>query len=284
MNMCEHEDVPPLRGVRVVTLAVNVPGPVAAARLHALGASVTKVEPPGGDPLEAVSLAWYHELRAGQEVVRLDLKQPEDRAALDDLLGRADLLLTASRPAALDRLGLAWPGLHARFPRLAWVAIVGHAAPHADASGHDLTYAASVGLLDPPRLPRTLLADLAGAEQAVSAALALLYARERGQDADYAEAPLAEAARSFAPPLRHGLTQPGGPLNGGLPAYNVYRASEGWIAVAALEPHFRERLQRELELERLDAEALRHAFRRHSAAYWEAWGLERDLPVSALRE
>jgi len=55
MNMREHEDAPPLWGVRVVTLAVNVPGPVAAARLCELGASVTKVEPPGGDPLEAVS-------------------------------------------------------------------------------------------------------------------------------------------------------------------------------------------------------------------------------------
>lgn len=228
--MREHEDAPPLWGVRVVTPAVNVPGPVAAARLCELGASVTKVEPPGGDPLEAVSPAWYHELSAGQEVVRLDLKQTEDRAALDDLLGRADVLLTASRPAALNRLGLAWPGLHERFPRLAWVAIVGHAAPHADASGHDLTYVASVGLLDPPRLPRTLLADLAGAERAVSAALALLYARERGQDAGYAEVSLAEAARSFAEPLRHGLTRPGGLLNGGLPAYNVYRA-EGTTAL-----------------------------------------------------
>ncbi len=282
--MREHEDAPPLRGVRVVTLAVNVPGPVATARLRALGASVTKVEPPGGDPLEAVSPAWYHELCMGQEVARLDLKQTEGRATLNDLLGRADLLLTASRPAALDRLGLTWPRLHERFPRLARVAIVGHAAPHSDAPGHDLTYAAAVGLLDPPRLPRTLLVDLAGAERAVSAALALLYARERGGDAGYADVSLAEAARNFADPLRHGLTQPGGPLNGGLPAYNVYRAEEGWIAVAALEPHFRERLQREFALERLDAEALQHVLRQHSAAYWEAWGLERDLPVAALRE
>jgi alpha-methylacyl-CoA racemase len=42
---------PPLRGVRVLTLAVNLPGPVAASRLCDMGASVVKVEPPGGDPL-----------------------------------------------------------------------------------------------------------------------------------------------------------------------------------------------------------------------------------------
>ncbi len=91
----DTHDGAPLHGVRAVTLAVNVPGPVAAARLRTLGATVVKIEPPAGDPLEAVSAAWYRELRAGQEVVQLNLKEDGDRRALDDLLGRADLLLTA---------------------------------------------------------------------------------------------------------------------------------------------------------------------------------------------
>jgi len=235
MNTREHDDVPPLRGVRVITLAVNVPGPVAAARLTRLGATVIKVEPPDGDPLAAVSPAWYRELRAGQEVVRLNLKADDDRAALDDLLGQADLLLTATRPAALDRLDLSWPRLHARFPRLARVAIVGPPASHAGAPGHDLTYLAPLGLLSPPELPRTLLADLAGAGRAVEAALALLYARERDHVAGHVEVSLADAAGLFADPLRHGLTRPGGALNGGLPEYNLYSTREGWIALAALE-------------------------------------------------
>ncbi len=41
----------PLDGVTVVSLAVNLPGPLATARLAQLGADVTKVEPPAGDPL-----------------------------------------------------------------------------------------------------------------------------------------------------------------------------------------------------------------------------------------
>ena len=41
----------PLDGVGVLTLAVNLPGPLAVARLHRLGAAVVKVEPPAGDPL-----------------------------------------------------------------------------------------------------------------------------------------------------------------------------------------------------------------------------------------
>jgi crotonobetainyl-CoA:carnitine CoA-transferase CaiB-like acyl-CoA transferase len=61
---------PPLQGIRVLTLAVNLPGPVAASRLCAMGASVIKVEPPGGDPLALMCPGYYEELRSGQEVVR----------------------------------------------------------------------------------------------------------------------------------------------------------------------------------------------------------------------
>src|SRR5437763_14218509 len=245
--MHTHSDVPPLRDIRVVSLALNVPGPVAAARLCRLGAAVAKVEPPGGDPLAMACPAWYEELCAGQEVVRLDLKDAAGHAALDGLLEGADLLLTSSRPAALNRLGLSWPDLHVRFPRLVQVALVGHAAPHQDVPGHDLTYLASPGLLVPPHVPHTLLADLAGAEQAVSTALALLYARERGHGAAYAQVALADVAAAFAAPLRHGLTAADGFLGGGFAGYGLYRAQEGWIAVAALEPHSWRRLPEELE-------------------------------------
>ncbi len=95
---------------------------------------------------------------------------------------------------------------------------------------------------------------------------------------------LAGAADVFADPLRHGLTTPGGVLGGALPAYNVYRTSEGWIAVGALEPHFLARLQRELGLARMHKDALAAVFRAESAGYWEAWGARRDLPLVALRE
>ena len=288
----------PLEGYRVVNLAVNVPGPVAAARLQALGATVYKIEPPGGDPLAAAAPAWYRSLTAGQVVRRLDLKSQVGQAALADLLAQADLLLTAQRPSALARLGLGPGDLARRFPRLVHVAIVGHPAPRQEEPGHDLTYLAETGLLDPPALPRTLMADLAGAERAVTAALALLLARERGRFVRRVEVSLAEAAASLAAPLEHGLTAPGGPLGGGLPFYRCYPAREGWVAVAALEPHFAQRLLAELArpgqaglaapvppeaLGAMEA-ALASAFRRRSAAEWEAWARERDLPIAAVRQ
>lgn len=131
---------PPLEDLRVVSLALNLPGPAAAARLVALGAQVTKVEPPAGDFLAEAAPAYYAELAAGQRVVTIDLKTTAGLAELAGLLDEADLLLTSSRPAALARLGLDWASVHARWPRLCQVAIVGHAGAEADVPGHDLTY------------------------------------------------------------------------------------------------------------------------------------------------
>jgi alpha-methylacyl-CoA racemase len=274
----------PLGGVRVLTLAVNLPGPVAACRLGAMGASVVKVEPPGGDPLARMCPGYYEGLSAGQEVVSLDLKDGQDRASFDNRLEETDLLLTASRPAALGRLGLSWPELHARFPRLCQVAIVGHPPPDEDAPGHDLTYQARFGTLSPPEIPPILVADLAGAERAVSAALSLLLARERGQGAGYERVALSDVARSFAEPLRQGLTAPGGVLGGGFPGYGLYRAREGHVALAALEGHFWERLLRELGVEGNDRRDLERIFESRTAEQWEEWAVEHDLPLVAVKD
>ncbi|TAM87145.1 CoA transferase [bacterium] len=272
-----------LGGIRILTIATNVPGPVAAARLCDLGAVVTKIEPPSGDLLAYAAPHWYAELHQGVEVLRLDLKHEADRATLRACLAESDVLVTSSRPAALARLGLAWRDLHALYPRLVQAAIVGRASPHADDAGHDLTYQAAAGLLTPPQMPRALLADLAGAERAVSAVLALLLARERHGESGYAEVSLEEGAQAFAAPLRAGLTTPGGVLGGGSPHYACYRASDGWVALGNVEVHFQRRFARELEIDgSVGREQLAALFLTRSAAEWEAWGAQRNLPIVAV--
>ncbi len=266
-----------------LSLAINIPGPVALARLVALGGSAVKIEPPGGDPLAAVSPAWYAALHAGIDVRRRDLKTPAARAELETLLTKSDLLLTAMRPAALARLRLDRPALAARHPNLCQLAIFGHEPPAAGVAGHDLTYQAALGLLTPPALPRTLLADLAGAERAVSAALALLLARTQGEPAGYAVVALTTAAAAFSLPWHHGLTRPDGPLGGDLPGYNLYQTADGWVALAALEPHFWRRF---LEVNGLEAGAghgeLAARFATQPTAYWTAMARQHDLPLVAL--
>jgi alpha-methylacyl-CoA racemase len=273
-----------LAGLRVVTTALNVPGPAACSRLRDLGAAVTKVEPPSGDPLETYFAAWYRRMHERIEVRRLDLKTGAARDAMKRLLDDADLLITAQRASALARLGLDAATLASSHPRLCHVAITGHAAPDEEKPGHDLTYLAEHGLVAPPAMPATLFSDMAGAERAVSTALALVIARDRGSRALCASVPLAEAAAFLALPLSEGLTCAGSILGGGRAGYNLYAAKRGWIAVAALEPHFENRLAQSLALPQLTQPSLAEKFAHEDAEHWERWARERDLPIVAVRE
>ena len=272
----------PLDGMAVVTLAINIPGPVAAARLRDLGAAVTKVEPPAGDPLALFSRTWYSELCGGMTVIPLDLKSDAGMADLLDRLRTADLLLTANRPSALARLGLDWPRLQVLNPRLCHVGIVGHAPPHEEQPGHDLTYQAALGTLAPPELPRILLADMAGAQEAMAASLALLLGRERGQGAGQTWVSLESAAHAFAATLREGITVPGGMLGGGILNYQTYRTSDGHIALAALEPHFLRRLLDALGRETLDETSLRSLFLTGTSDTWVAWARKHQIPLAKV--
>lgn len=271
----------PLQGVKVLSLALNLPGPAAAQRLRRLGAEVLKVEPPSGDPMATYSRAWYLELHEGITRRVLDLKEPQDRATFQRLLEDSDLFLASSRPSALRRLGLDPELLEATHRRLCQVLITGYPAPRENEAGHDLTYQASLGLIDPPHLPRSLVSDLAGAERAVSAALALLYQRERTDRGGLATVSLAEAAEPLGEPLRHGLTAPGALLGGGVPEYALYATADGWIALAALEPHFKARVAQLLGTG--SAEGLRAAFAQHPSAHWQAWGQTHDVPLETVR-
>lgn len=272
----------PLALERVVSLAINLPGPLAAARLRDLGAEVITLLPPSGDPIKAAAPQWFDELHAGMEVRTVNLKDPQELESLHELLHNTDLLITSNRPSALARLGLDFDSLHQRHPHLCQIAIVGHPGPEADVPGHDLTYQAVNGVLRPPAMPLTLVSDLAGAERAVSEALAALMQRERfGGGGCLREVALSDAAAAMALPLRHQLTTEGGVLGGGFPAYNIYRAREGHVALAALEPQFLKTTLRELGVDNTK-EAFEEVLAQRTAAEWEAWADTHDVPLTAV--
>ena len=76
------------------------------------------------------------------------MKDATDRARFDNELDGADLLITAMRPSALARLGLA--SLADSYPGLSHVEIVGYDGDLEEAVGHDLNYQAAHGTLQPP--------------------------------------------------------------------------------------------------------------------------------------
>jgi crotonobetainyl-CoA:carnitine CoA-transferase CaiB-like acyl-CoA transferase len=254
-------------------MAQNVPGPVAVSRLVAAGATAIKIEAPWGDQLEGLCKPWYDELHAGVQVERVDLKRADGFDRVLTWLEQADVFLASHRPSALQRLCLDATALRSRFPALRHVNIVGDTA-NAEEPGHDLTYQARAGLLTRD-MPRTLVADMAGAERAHAAINDLM--REPGGSRVVG---LYDVLRDFAAPLRHGLTAPGGPLGGANRAYGIYPTLDGRIAVGALETHFRARLFEGLGLQ--DGADPTAIFETKTAREWEEWAASRDLPLASI--
>lgn len=275
----------PLDGTTVVSIAINLPGPAAVARLAAQGAAVVTVLPPGGDPMQQFSRSYFEELHVGQELRTIDLKSERGQADLDELLATADLLITSSRPSALRGLRLDFASVHARHPQLCQVDIVGYPGDQAETAGHDLTYQAGHGLIVDGRMPSALVVDLAGAERAAAEACAALVARARLGEGVRREVPLSDLAQSLSGPLRAGLTGPGQLLGGGLPVYGIYDTLDGQIALAALEPHFTRALLVALRLtpENCTRERLGQAFAERTAADWQTWADEHDIPLVAVK-
>lgn len=237
----------PLRGTRILSLALNMPGPAALMRLRAMGASCLKAEPPAspeagagasGDPMARYSPPAYAALHQGVRVIPVDLKTEQGQAALHKELARCDLLLTSFRPLALLKLGLSWKRLHRLYPSLSMVAIVGAPGERAEEPGHDLTYLADAGLVPGLELPATLFADMGGALLASEAVLRAVLAQKTSGKASFQEVALSDAADWLALPRHWGLTLPGGSVGGAHAGYRVYPCKDGRVAVAALEPHF----------------------------------------------
>ncbi len=232
----------PLRGTRIVSLALNLPGPAALRRLADMGARCTKVNPPAGDPMQHYTPQGYAQLHARIAQRTLDLKDARGQAALHRLLAGTDVLLTSFRPSALTKLGLGWKSLHQRYPALSLVQVVGAPGPLAEIPGHDLTYQAEVDLVPDLTLPASLFADMGGALMASEAVLqAVLVQKTTGQGTRH-EVALSSAAAWLALPRQWQMTTPQGAVGGAHAGYRIYPCRNGRVAVAALEPHFAQRL------------------------------------------
>jgi crotonobetainyl-CoA:carnitine CoA-transferase CaiB-like acyl-CoA transferase len=125
-----------LADLRVVELGVWVAAPATAALLSDWGAEVIKVEPPTGDPMRHIfgSIGIGDDMpnpafaldNRGKRSVVFDLRAPDDRERLEDLLATADVFISNLRPDALDKLDLEPEATVARHPRLVYCSISGY--------------------------------------------------------------------------------------------------------------------------------------------------------------
>ena len=285
----------PLASTRILSLALNLPGPAALMRCRRMGARCTKFEPPAGDPMRHYNPGAYAELHEGVSVRTVDLKTEAGQSVAHEELARTDVLLTSFRPSALRKLGLDWSQLQARHPLLSQVAIVGGPGDAAEVPGHDLTYLAEHGLVTGTELPATLFADMAGSLMASEAVLqaALLRATDPQAPGRHLEIALSDAAGYVALPRRWGLTLPTGSVGGAHAGYRVYPCKDGRVAVAALEPHFAAALCAAAGLPQADTRAM-FAPGTHQAIVsflasktrveLDALAVEKDIPLHTLAD
>jgi alpha-methylacyl-CoA racemase len=280
-----------LSGIRVLSLALNLPGPAALMRMHAMGAHCTKLQGPAGDPMGHYNPGAYGQLSKGVKIITADLKTLAGQRILQQELAKTDVLLSSFRPSAITKLGLGWRSLHKSYPALSHIAIVGSPGVRAEEPGHDLTYLAENGLINGLDLPPTLYADMAGSLMAVEAVLQAVISTKLKGKGVHAEVALSSAAAYLALPRSWGLTTAHGAVGGAHAGYRVYACQDGRVAVAALEPHFARALCEAAgiagaDLQTMFLPATHQAIARYLAgqtrAALEQLATQRDIPLHTM--
>ncbi len=260
----------PLAGVKLIELAGIGPGPFAAMMLAELGADVIRVDRPGTGPEGLPTRLDL--LRRSRPSLECDLRTPSGVETVLTLVEHADILIEGNRPGVTERLGLGPDDCWRRNPRLVYGRITGWGqhGPLAHTAGHDITYLAVSGALDPighpdtgPVIPVNLLGDFAGGSlYLVAGVLAALWESRTSGRGQVVDAAIVDGAAHLTT-LLHGMLAGGlwttrrgtNLLDGGVPWYDVYRTSDDkWMAVGALEPKFFAEFTRLLPLDATEAD------------------------------
>lgn len=270
----------------VLDLTRLLPGPLCTKILLSMGFRVLRLLPPSGDLLEQYSPETFAWLQTGKQVETLDLKTAMGTERLRDLAQNASVLVENSLPGKMESFGVGPEQLRSVNPALVYVRIGGYrdhdGAPQ---PGHDLTYLAGMGLLPmlDPAWRSIPLADLCGA---FWAAMAVLQGLRMG--GGFYEVYLEEACLTAGWPRLEFL-------DGGRCCYTLFDASDGKIALAALEPHLWQRFCVAAEQKSWQDKAFSPAkagnsvyeqmcafFRSRNTEQWDTWGAQHNLPLRAL--
>ena len=186
-----------LTGYRVLDCSIAMAGPFAAQRLGDLGADVVKIEPvtgewqrhtaAGGAGGNRVNVSFLS-LNRNKRSLAVDLKAPDGKAVMLELVKTADVFLQNYRPGVAKRLGLDYETLAAINPKLVYVSISGYGedGPYMNRPGQDLVLQGMSGAMlsagrsgEPPNAAGQFLVDAVTAYTAFEGVLAALLHRER---------------------------------------------------------------------------------------------------------
>jgi len=260
----------PLAGLRVLDFSRVLAGPYCTMVLADLGAEVTKVERPGagdetrhwGPPYAGGEAAYFLSVNRGKRSCAIDLGAPAGRELALELAARADVTLENFRPGAAERLGLSYPELARRNPGLVHCSITGFGSGRepADRPGYDFVVQAESGLMaitgepggTPMKVGVALVDVLAGLNAAVAILAALRRRTTTGAGERIEVSLLGSALASLVNVAQNALlgdAEPGryGNAHPSIVPYEAFRASDGWVAIAANNDGLYRRLCEALE-------------------------------------
>ena len=249
----------PLSGLRVLDFTALLQGPLATQILGDLGADVVKLEKHAGEWMRqwGIFAARTHgetdaflAFNRNKRSVEIDLRDPQDRERILELVDLADVVVENFRPGVMDRAGLGYEALRARNPRLIYAASSGYGrtGPYAKRPGQDYLVQALTGAMwlsgrrdDPPLLFGAAVADQFTGLHLVIAILAALEQRRRtgeGQrvDVDLLACMLTIQQQELTVHLNHGQLLDRPVENVGHPGITapcgVYRTADGYLMLA----------------------------------------------------
>jgi len=244
----------PLGSIVILDLSRILAGPYCTLLLHELGARVIKVEPPAGDdsraygPFKDGESLYFAAINRGKESISLDLKQADDLAILHRLLAGADVLVENFRPGTMEKLGLGWEALKARYPRLIYAAAsgFGHTGPEAKKPAYDMIVQGLGGIMSvtghPGAQPARIgvsVGDLgAGIYTALGIASALFH-RERTGEATKVDVSMLDCQLSLMenPAMRYMATGvvpgPMGGRHATITPFAIFQTADKPIVIAA---------------------------------------------------
>lgn len=192
-----------LDGVRVLDFTAVIAGSYCTRMMADLGATVLKVENPGGEilrhagPRRGTVSALFSAMNSGKRCITLDLKRTEARDICLRLVRDYDVVVENFSPGVMRRLGLDYDTLAAINPRLVMCSVSGYGQTGPDAerpayapivqamSGYEYVYLRSQTGLDKPLNMGMPIGDTTAAQQAFGAIMAALYHRERSGEGEY---------------------------------------------------------------------------------------------------
>jgi len=208
-----------LAGVKVLDLTSSIAGPYAGQLLADMGATVVKVEKPGGGDdarawgppfLHGESL-WFMSVNRGKQSLTLDIAAPQGQEVLRQLVAQCDVILLNLVARAQRKLGLDAASLRPLNPRLIHVSVSGFGlqGSRADLPCYDLIAEGYSGVMDltgepenGPQKVGTPAADLLAGSDAAMAVLAALLRREReGKGCDIDISMVESMSRFMTPKL-----------------------------------------------------------------------------------